>query len=179
MKNKDDSTKHTRIRYSLIFSILLVLYIGALIFIGLPFAKRNILSSNLKEHVILYKETKRKNPEWVSANVYLHGINGIVETERWTEDLGDDSIKSALECLLLPLSDDEIKNGLVSYIPKNTKLIGVSESDGYVFVDLSNDILFSSNIDKAIDQIEMTIKSVSNPDGIYIITDKTILNLKK
>ena len=178
MENKDDSVKHTRIRYTLIFSILLILYIGVLVFIGLPFAKNSILSSNLQEHIVLYKEMKRKNPDWISSNVYLHGINGIVKTERWTEDLGEDSIKSALECLLLPLSDDEIKKGLVSYIPKNTKLIGVSESDGYVFVDFSQDILSSSNLKKAIDQIEMTIKSVSNPEGIYIITDKSILNLK-
>lgn len=178
MENKDESVKNTRIRYALIFSILLAVYITALIFIGLPFAKNNINSSNIKEHYALYKKTKKTNPDWIASTVYLQGVNGAVKTERWIEDIGEESLKSALESLLLPLSDDEVKRGLVSYIPKGTELIGVSESDGYIFVDFSDEILLSSNIDKAVEQIEMTIRSVVDPEGICIITGKTILNMK-
>lgn len=175
-KKSDNNNKHSRIRYALIFSIILAIYICILLVIALPRIKSNIDSTSIQEHVALYKSLWKENEEWTTTVCYMYDINGAKATERMIKTNGNDYMHSVMESLLLPLSDEEIKMGLVTYIPTKTKLIGITVNKGYVFVELSNDILFSSNLDRAMNQIEMTIKNAMATKEIYIISDKVIIN---
>lgn len=175
MQSNADTKQHSRIRYTLIFAILVIVYTITLAIVAIPYARINIEDANLKNHIAIYKELLERD-EKSKASIVLFGIDGPVEVEREIETQGRDSLHIALEAILLPLSDDELGKGLISYIPKKTKLIGVTESNGFVFAEFSNNLMFSSDLDKAIDQIESTIKANSRTQGISIISDGIIIN---
>ena len=175
MPERADNNKHSRIRYTLIFAILVAIYAIALGVIAYPYAKVNAENADLAKHMRLYREAK-SIPASNPMPVCLYSINGPVIVERSIETFGRDSLHSALEAMLLPLSDEEIERGLVSYIPKKTELIGVTDRNGYIFAEFSNELMFSSSLDRAIDQIERTIKETIDPQGITIISDGLEIN---
>lgn len=167
--------KHSRIRYALVFAILTLIYVCMLSIVAYPYAVKNIETSNIKEHIDAYKAQKSKDT-WTTVISCLYGINGPVNVERSIEAKGSNLLHTIIEAMLMPLSDEEIENGLLTYIPKKTELIGATESDNHIFVELSNDLLFSSNLNRAIEQIELTLETTMNPTAIYIIVDKEIIN---
>ena len=175
MQESADDNKHIQIRYNLIFAILLIIYTLALAFISYPYIAKNVENANLGMHFSLYMEQKKKS-DFVSRDVFLYSINGTSKTNRSVNSRGSDSLHTALEALLLPLSDEELERGLVSYIPRKTKLIGVTNISGYVFAEFSNDLMFSTNLDRAIMQIESTIKEIVDTQGIILISDGVEIN---
>ncbi len=175
MPEKAESNKHTRVRYTLIFAILVVIYSVLLCFIAYPYAKTNISNAKIAEHIELYKQSKAK-PIPSSIDVCLYNINGPIVVAKEAEPFTHDDLHNVLEALLLPLNDAEIGKGIISYIPSKTKLVGVTNSNGYIFAEFSNDLIFSSDINKAIDQIERTIGLATDFQKISIISDGVIIN---
>ena len=175
MPERGDNSRHSRIRYTLIFAILVGVYALSLAFIAYPYVKTNLANSDIREHFLLYKEFRERD-DYTSMNIFLYGINGPVEVERSIEIEGRDSLHTALEAMLPPIEDKEIEMGLVSYIPRKTSLIGVTNSNGYVFAEFSNDLMFSSDIGRAIEQIERTIDTTVDSQGITIISDGLKIN---
>lgn len=175
MQASANNKQHSPIRYTLIFALLVIAYTILLTIVAIPYVRINIENEDLSRHIAIYKEMLEKDDS-TNAKAILFGIDGPVMVERSINEQGRDRLHIALEAMLLPLSEDEIEKGLVSYIPRKTKLLGVTESNGYVFAEFSNNLMFSSDLDKAIEQIEATIEANTNTQGIVIISDGITIN---
>ena len=152
------SNKHSGIRYQLIFSILLAVYTAALVYFAYPFAIENLSDLKAKEHFDLYME-ERSLIDFSTFPIFLYSNEGIVSKEREIEIQNRDNLHLALESLLIGPDDEDLENGIISYIPKNTELVGVSEANGTIFAEFSDKLLDSRNPELAYIQIESTIKA--------------------
>lgn len=174
-ETSENNQRHSRIRYTLVFSILLFIYCVALGCLVYFISWDEIKEVNFKEHFRLYKESFSKS-DITSFDCYLYNINGLTICSREIEINDSDNLHLMLEALLLPLSESEISSGFISYIPQKTQLVGATYSLGSIFVELSNNLLESSDIGKAIEQIEATVNSSLNPIDITIIVDGNKIN---
>ncbi|MBO8435959.1 MAG: GerMN domain-containing protein [Spirochaetes bacterium] len=71
------------------------------------------------------------------------------------KEWGRDTLHLAAEAAIAPVTSKEKAEGLVSYVPKKTRLIGISERDGYIFINLSDEMEKAS--EEAFKAIEDTI----------------------
>lgn len=169
------NSRHSGIRYQLIFTIILIIYASALAYLAYPIAKGNLEELNVIKHYDRYIEEKHSK-EFETFMVFLHTNNGLVSIERSIEVNARDLLHLALEALLLGPSEEDLKKGIITYIPKDTELVGVSESNGSIFVEFSKEILDSRNPDAAYSQIESTIRHSMTCKDIYIIANNSIIN---
>lgn len=121
---------------SIVLFIILIAASSAVIYTRLPYA---IDILRIKEHYELWKE----RPETFSSIdvpriIYRNGEEFITKIR--IEDKGLDELHIAAEAAISPLSQEEIRSGFSSYIPEGTTLIGISEKDGYIFIDLSEEM---------------------------------------
>lgn len=167
--------RHSGIRYQLIFSIMLAVYTAVLAYFAYPIAKVNLSSADIQEHYQTYT-SENATKEYQSYKIYLCSISGYEEIEREIEVLGRDALHLALEALSMGPTDEELGNGIISYIPKDTEFIGVSEVNGSVFAEFSAGILSSRNPSLAYTQIEKTIRECFECKEVFIISEGAIIN---
>lgn len=168
-------SKHTGIRYNLIFTILLVVYTGVLAYFAYPKVVDNFEAIGVKAHYDQYI-LERTTKSYETLPIFLYSINGPVKTEREIEVQSRDMLHLSLEALLTGPSYEELERGYISYIPKNTELVGVSEAGGTIFAEFTSEILDSRNPELAYNQIESTLRSSIQCKDIYIIANDAIIN---
>lgn len=83
----------------------------------------------------------------------------------------------AIEALLKGPTEEILKEKAVTYINKDTSLIGLTYSRGICYVDLSKE--FNEQDQKAVEQIELTLKAFSEIESVVILkegqpTQKTV-----
>lgn len=159
-KKKEKKENGSHIRYSVVLSLLLLLFLTITLSFSIPALKNNLDKANftLKRRAYL-NEIKVKEDK--TYTVYLYSITGIESTKRETKE-EKTKYHSALEALLKEISIDELKSGYITYIPKKTKLIGVSYINGVLFASFSLDLERSENLEKASLQIKETLLSNFN-----------------
>ena len=173
-KRNETPSSTSRIRYSVVLSICLAVYFVLVLSISIPVLIKNLKKANSKEHFEMYVNTLKNRPE-TTINAVYYTINGPVTVERTLTTEGRDDYHLVLEGLFLPLSQEEIANGIVSYIPKDTALLGCTEVNGNVFVRLSRDFLNSPALNLAIGQIEQSLKNTGEVIKVNIIVDGVII----
>lgn len=159
------SERDGHIRYKAIAAVLIVLFI-ALSVLAIIFRLPCIASElDTERHIAMYLE--EKNAEKCFP-IYLHSANGPVRTERSISiPLLSDDLHLAAETLLLPETKDDISNGLISYIPDGTELIGISMKGGYLFADFTEELEDAPA--EAFDEIVLTLFENTGADHIRIL----------
>lgn len=160
---------HSSLRYLLIFYIILIVIMVGSIFLFKGRIKENILSSHLDEHYALWKSEEEANTEksvWTS----LYSSTGTATVKRKTTKTYIGLLHGALETLLIPINEEELQSGYITSIAKGTKLLGVSEKDGYFFVSLSKEFLSSENINKALSQIKDALSIYYDVNGLTVLS---------
>ena len=71
-------------------------------------------------------------------------------------------------------SEEELRNGLVSYIPEGTKLLGVSEEAGYIFIDLSKEMAGADR--RAFEEMKRTLALIEDPVDISFMIEGKLIN---
>ena len=127
-----------RIRYTRVFALALAVYTAALLAIAIPRIPGVMEKYRISEHAAMYLAKDHANP--ASFTVVLSSSSSFTETERTIERQGRDDLHLAAEALLMPIRSEELQEGLVSYIPEGTELIGIAEKEGFVFIDLSSEM---------------------------------------
>ena len=157
----------TRIRYLLVLYILLAVYIVAMAVILGGRIRSNAEEAGFRAHAEawLNKENMFSSTE---VQCVLYSSKGPVATARTYVPGRKDELHYSLESLLSPISDEELRRGLISYIPEGTKLEGVSYRDGYAFVVLSEEFLSSTSVEKALEQIKMTLSLHKETESLYV-----------
>ena len=88
---------------------------------------------------------------------------------------GRDDLHLAAEALLMPIRSEELQEGLVSYIPEGTELIGIAEKEGFVFIDLSSEMRGADR--RAFEQIERTLRVNEWPCEIHFLIEGRPVNV--
>lgn len=161
-------------RYIIVMYILLITVSVPLFFILRPLMRENIEESGIAVHYLLWKE-KRRGEGTADYTVFLS--SGGREVKSIRKASSTDALHALLEALLLPLSDEEKAEGYSSYIPEGTTLVGVTEEDGFFFVELSTSFLTTSDIKKASGQIKKTLEENYPLKSLTIISGNTVINI--
>ncbi len=155
------------------YLILAVLSLS-LFFILKPVIIGNIRKAGIPEKIKGIRDTRDEKD--MLCRVSLCRDSSMTEAERRT-DCSRTLLHSVLEALLLPLSDEEKRNGLTTYISGETRLTGVSEKDGYIFVVLSRDFLSSPDVTLALEQIKKTLAAVCRVESLTVISGEKVFRL--
>ena len=87
-----------------------------------------------------------------------------------------DSLHLAAEAALIPPSKEETAAGFISYIPHGTELIGIAERDGYIFINLTDEMKKAP--EEAFTAIADTIRNAIQTKAItFLINGEEVLTL--
>ena len=166
------SARRGHIRYTAIAVTLIVILIAvAAASILLRFSSV-AASLELDRHIMMYLEEKDRTETFP---ICLHSVSGPVMTERTIKcPILSDRLHLAMEALLLDETAEDLADGLVSYIPDKTKLIGISVKNGYAFADFSKEL--SDAPEEAFEEIALTIKANTDAKHIRIMIEGMLLD---
>lgn len=167
--------KNSRVRYLLVFSFLLCIYIAILAFYSYPIFIDNLSEMDFEYHYNKYIEEKISKPA-TEVEVTLYDISGEKTMIKTLEILERDSLHLILEALLEGPTEEDLENGIISYIPAGTELIGVTEVNGIVFAQFSEELLSSPKPELAYKQIETSILQSGEYREVSIIAGSDIVS---
>ena len=107
------------------------------VYTWLPYADAKL---KIREHYELWRSGKELSEPVISERVLYNAEGSAVISEIQMTLSIPDTLHEAAEAAIAPLSDKERQSGLISYVPENTRLIGISEKDDYIFIDLSEEM---------------------------------------
>ena len=128
-----DEGKESRIRYRVIFSVLLIILIVLVSVLGYYRLPLIIEKFSLMEHIALYMKGEDEGLSITLPRI-LYSASGPVKDNVQIPVLNRDTLHLAAEAALLQPDDEDLANGLVSFIPEGTSLIGISEKGGYIYM---------------------------------------------
>ncbi|MCR5760862.1 MAG: GerMN domain-containing protein [Sphaerochaetaceae bacterium] len=146
--------------FALVF-ILWLIFSAVYIFISLP-KMRSALAETDAINIIKNAKSYRISAESSPYTLYfVNPSNGaVMPFEANVLYSGSDRFHDAIEGLLKGPTDSALSEGYLSYIAPGTKLLGLTVSSGYAFVDLSTEFASSSNMEMARKQILMTLSNL-------------------
>lgn len=146
--------------FALVF-ILWVIFSAIYIFVSLP-SIRTALAETDAVNIVKNARSYRISAESSPYTLYfVNPSNGaVMPFEANVLYSGSDRFHDALEGLLKGPTDSALAEGYLSYIASGTKLLGVTVSSGYAFVDLSSEFASSSNMQMAQKQILLTLSAL-------------------
>lgn len=150
--------------------ILYAIFLFALIFFFGPSIKKNLEEGRYVERMDEY--TKRELMAETRTfslcyyTPYGSKMKDVVVRERPSDDL-----HQMLEALVDTPSRSVVLEGLISYIPDGTRLIGATIDDGIAFIDLSEEFLSSEDIEKAMDQVKKSVNALYPELRVFLLAD--------
>lgn len=87
-----------------------------------------------------------------------------------------DKLHDTFEYLIGTPPINVLKQFYINYIPSQTKLIGVTQTENAIYVNYSKEILQSKNMNLCFKQIEATVKSLNNNAKLILLIDSEIYN---
>ncbi len=149
------------------------LLIPFMIFFAIIAASGAIIITNLPAVLRMVEEIeKAEEPQAAEVEriLYDKGGNEIICAVRIPTE-GRDALHAAAEAAIAPVPEET--PSLTTLIPANTRLIGISEKDGYIYMHLSGDMTGKDS--KALEQIEKSMKlSFDFRELHFIINDEII-----
>lgn len=173
--DKDATKNQDYFRYILVMYIILFVLTILSAFILIPNVKENFTKYRIKEHYILWRNKKENKGSNFYTIVLFNNGDGV-EVERRVSD-SSSPLLSIIEATLTTPTKNEEERGLVSYIPKGTKLVGASYDDGLLYIELSEEFLSSTNLTLAISQIKKTLSLYYRVEHLTIISSDRIFKM--
>lgn len=160
-------------------NILLYLAAYAVFFFTLLVVLRPEIKSNLTGHGYMEALEEYKNilleGERTNLEIALYSIEGITRAEAESKTGFTDIDHLRIEALLSAPTEENLKEGLITYIDRGTRLVGLSIEDDIAYIALSDDFLSSPDTGKAKAQIEETLR-IGRPElRVAIIVDDKII----
>lgn len=170
---KENQTSQGSFRYTVVFGILLVVYTAIALWFTFPMILFNLTENRLLEHIAIWKGSDIYEPT-AEVEVILTGYSGEKSVLRTVNSGRKDLLHVTLEALLLPLSEEELKAGLISMIPEGTHLKGATMVDGMCFVSLSSRFLEAEDKEEALEQMKKTLSLHFEPEGLVVVSGKEV-----
>ena len=166
--------KEKNIRSILLYTISYVIFLLSLIVILKPRIISNIRDNGYIEAIKEYRKILLEG-ESAEQEVALYSIEGIEFATAESKIGFTDVDHLRIEALLESPSEDNLRDGLVSYIDDGTRLIGLTIDDDIAYITLSKDSLSSLDFNKAKRQIEETLRIGRENLRVAIIVDDEII----
>ncbi len=112
----------------------------------------------------------------------MHSKNGelsLVNVKR-SALAATNKLEDAIRCLLAGPSTEEISRGLGSEIPRGTILLGLSEKNGAIELNLSRRFASGGGIDSIetrLEQVSRTVRAVAGRKPVYLNVEGKRLNM--
>lgn len=168
---------NTSFRYLFVLYIILFVISIPAIILSIPRITDNVNKYDLVDRYFEWKNRKSNNAAPHSFSLFLIDQNGNTSVVEREEVIKVSILHSLLEALLQPLSSNEIAEGLSTYIPPSTTLVGASQDQSSFFIELSADFLSSSNITLASEQIKKTLEFYYEVESLTIISNNSLIKM--
>lgn len=168
---------NTSFRYLFVLYIILFVISIPAIILSIPRITDNVNKYDLVDRYFERKNRKSNNAAPHSFSLFLIDQNGNTSVVEREEVIKVSILHSLLEALLQPLSSNEIAEGLSTYIPPSTTLVGASQDQSSFFIELSADFLYSSNITLASEQIKKTLEFYYEVESLTIISNNSLIKM--
>lgn len=172
MARKKELGYHARTTLFLLLGY--IFFMMVLIAVFRPLIIANFESGGYRQKAALYFNTLRKE-EKDTYSCALYSIDGpVIRSLEVNKGFTDDR-HMMIEALLGGPDDENLAEGLITYIPERTRLIGISEKNNICFVSLSERFLDSPDIDKAVTQIKKTLNNAYPHLRVAVMVGKEII----
>lgn len=179
-KQKDTFTPETNeklnIKYYVIIIISWVLWVLIFALLFTPKIKVAIEQSgviNLWETQVLKNVEGGNSKDYRIVTALFYDTKGAKNYTIHAPLTNTDKYHDTIEGLLLGPSQEILAQHAITYIAKETKLLGLIYSKGIVYVDLSKE--FNDEDEKAVNQIEGTLKNFSEVKKVVILKDSSAI----
>ena len=149
--------------------IILISVSAALIYTCLPEALESVRAV---EHYTLWLE-RDKTPALRSVKRVLYRGDIAVRSAAILPGTAD-NLHLAAEAAIAEPSKAERGAGLVSHVPEGTRLLGIAEKDGYIFIDLSDEMLNAD--ERAFDEIRESIALSHDFRDIFFMIEGDLIS---
>ncbi len=119
-----------------VLSIILITVSAAVIYARLPYVATIL---RLDEHAALWK-SYRESEKSITKTRILYRDGEAFTAAASVPAAVSDELHRAAEAAITPVTETEREMGLESFVPEDTRLIGIAEKDGYIFIDLSEEM---------------------------------------
>lgn len=164
------------IKYYVILIISWVLWVLIFAVIFTPKIKAATEKSGVIElwETQIHKKVEVENPkDYRIVTALFYNIDEGNNYEIQAPRTNTDKYHDAIEGLLLGPTQEILEQRAITYIDKDTKLLGLTYSQGIVYVDLSKE--FNDENEKAVNQITTTLMNFSEVKKVVILKDSNVL----
>ena len=166
--------KDLHIRYWILTVLSYTAFFLALFFLMKGRIYGNFTDGGYIEKAQAYIE-KRNTKVYEDMNVTFWAADGTREKIVTAERSHTGGMHLLMEALLMGPGPEGLSEGLITYIPVDTELIGLTMSDNICFVALSKEFLSSSDMDRAYTQIKNTLSAGHPGMRVAVIVDGEIV----
>lgn len=146
------------------FTLVVILVAG-------PAIRQSVEESGVLE-LLSQSAHREEDREVRTVEVCFSSFDGTFSLYGQTQPkLGGSAYHDCFESLLAGPDEQAVAGGAVTYIASGTSLIGLSLSEGILFVDLSARFLESPDLQKASRQLELTAKGFDRVRDLVILVE--------
>ena len=161
----------------IIFIIFIILTIIELA-LFIPKIKESINKSGVKEIVREKEEGIATNSKESIALYYINKDGNSIEYSTIIEKQYD-TLHDTFEALLQNPSKRVLEDFNISYIPPNVELLGASQENYAIYIDLSKEILESTNFNLAYKMLKSTALSFDSKAKFVLLIDGVVYDNSK
>lgn len=133
-----DNGGRSRIRYLVILGLLAAAYTAGAVAFSIASWPSFCERYSLGRHLEAYIDDKQDNIQLIPVVAYSSTFPiTVLRTVRASDR---DDLHTRIEAVLAEPGEMEKERSLRSWIPEGTELIGASEENGYIFIDLSEEM---------------------------------------
>lgn len=175
-KENLDVTYERNILRPIIVIFALIIWTLALSLIFYPKVKSAVLDSGVLQLISNMKDEEIVPQRGIKAIYFSQ--DGLKTFSYVTDKRGSTYLHDTIEALIHDYPEEALKEGCISLVSSDTKLIGLTVSRGICYVDLSKDFLKSSTYNNynAYEQVEKTLLLDENIEKVVILVEGEILN---
>ena len=160
----------------IIVIFLLLIWCVSLSIIFFPRVKNAVIDSGVLQ-LIANMEDEEITPQRGIKAIYF-SQDGIETFSFVTDKRGSTYLHDTIEALIHDYPEPALKQGCISLVSSDTKLIGLTVSRGICYVNLSKDFLKSTtyNGHDAYEQVEKTLLLDENIEKVVILVEGEVLD---
>lgn len=148
-----------------------VLFSIAMVFITGPSILEAIKDSGVKELMAQESERKEDSGKRTVDACFVSYDGSFALYPQKQKPLGGSVYHDCMESLLSGPDYSALSQGAVTFIAPGTSLIGLTFSNGILYIDLSKEFLKSLDLEKAYQQIKITATDFSKVKDIVLLVE--------
>ncbi len=175
-RNNSQINNKKRFVLYIIISFVILTIIELMIFI--PKVKQAIIDSNAIE---LVNQAKLNNEQsnYRDYSLFFVSMDNNIISFKYTGSKRSDFIHDSFEYQLISPPLSALKKYCVSFIPENTKLIGVTSKEKATYVNVSKEILNSDNFSLCYQQLKAQALSINSEAKFFLLIENSLYNQNK